>query len=105
MMCLCTVTGSQRTQTLTVSGHAPTETAEDYNKDAFYDELYALISKIPSEQVAFVRIDEKAKMGLEQQLDVLGDPMEQTSDNEKTDVCEQTNFIIVFTFERSHRRH
>ncbi|KAK6757250.1 hypothetical protein RB195_015212 [Necator americanus] len=34
-----------------VSAHAPTETAEDNSKDAFYDELNALMSKIPSQQV------------------------------------------------------
>ncbi|KAK6764021.1 hypothetical protein RB195_024377 [Necator americanus] len=31
-----------------VSVHAPTETAQDHNEDAFYDELNRLISKIPS---------------------------------------------------------
>ncbi|KAK6757307.1 hypothetical protein RB195_015247 [Necator americanus] len=37
-----------------VSVHAPTETAEDKSKDAFYDELNALMSKIPSQQVVTV---------------------------------------------------
>ncbi|KAK6749812.1 hypothetical protein RB195_002053 [Necator americanus] len=55
-----------------VSAHAPTETAEDNSKDAFYDELNALMSKIPSQQVVIVGIDANAKMGLEQQSDVLG---------------------------------
>ncbi|KAK6756100.1 hypothetical protein RB195_014472 [Necator americanus] len=32
-----------------VSAHAPTETAEDNSKDAFYNELNALMSKIPSQ--------------------------------------------------------
>ncbi|KAK6736464.1 hypothetical protein RB195_019268 [Necator americanus] len=49
-----------------VSAHAPTETAEDNSKDAFYDELNALMSKIPSQQVVIVGIDANANMGLEQ---------------------------------------
>ncbi|KAK6743811.1 hypothetical protein RB195_010859 [Necator americanus] len=44
-----------------VSAHAPTETAEDNTKDAFYDELNALMSKIPSQQVVIVGIDANAK--------------------------------------------
>ncbi|KAK6757532.1 hypothetical protein RB195_015382 [Necator americanus] len=55
-----------------VSAHAPTETAEDNSKDAFYDELNALVSKIPGQQVVIVGIDANAKMGFEQQSDVLG---------------------------------
>ncbi|KAK6756943.1 hypothetical protein RB195_015020 [Necator americanus] len=55
-----------------VSAHAPTETAEDNSKDAFYDELNTLMSKIPSQQVVIVGIDANAKMGLEQRSDVLG---------------------------------
>ncbi|KAK6762023.1 hypothetical protein RB195_022932 [Necator americanus] len=47
------------------SAHASTETAEDNRKDAFYDELNALMSKIPSQQVVSVGIDANAKMGLE----------------------------------------
>ncbi|KAK6740646.1 hypothetical protein RB195_008857 [Necator americanus] len=67
-----------------VSAHASTETAEDNSKDAFYDELNALMSKIPSQQVVIVGVDANAKMGLEQQSDVLGKwyyPAECTSDN------------------------
>ncbi|KAK6730834.1 hypothetical protein RB195_007354 [Necator americanus] len=52
-----------------VSADATTETAED--KDAFYDKLNALMSKIPSQQVVIVGIDANVKMGLEQQSDVL----------------------------------
>ncbi|KAK6739649.1 hypothetical protein RB195_008255 [Necator americanus] len=48
-----------------VSAHAPTETAENNSKDAFYDELNALMST-PSQQVVIVGIDANAKMGLEQ---------------------------------------
>ncbi|KAK6761226.1 hypothetical protein RB195_022333 [Necator americanus] len=48
-----------------VSAHAPTETAEDNSEDAFYDELNALMSKIPSHQVIIVGIDANAMMGLE----------------------------------------
>ncbi|KAK6755547.1 hypothetical protein RB195_014115 [Necator americanus] len=58
--------------------------AEDNSKDAFYDELNALMSKIPSQQVVIVGIDANAKMGLEQQYDVLGKwyyAAERTSDN------------------------
>ncbi|KAK6762573.1 hypothetical protein RB195_023338 [Necator americanus] len=69
-----------------VSVHAPTETAEDHNKDAFCDELNALISKIPSQQAVIVGTDANTKMGPEQQFNVLGKwfyPMEQTSDNGK----------------------
>ncbi|KAK6749773.1 hypothetical protein RB195_002028 [Necator americanus] len=61
-----------KNKNLIVSAHAPTETAEDNSKDAFYDELNALMSKIPSQQVVIVGIDANAKMGLEQQSDVLG---------------------------------
>ncbi|KAK6765001.1 hypothetical protein RB195_025078 [Necator americanus] len=39
------------------SAHAPTKTAEDNSKDAFYDELNSLMSKIPSQQVVIVGID------------------------------------------------
>ncbi|KAK6752166.1 hypothetical protein RB195_003530 [Necator americanus] len=55
-----------------LSAHAPTKTAEDNSKDAFYDELNALMSKIPSQQVVIVGIDANAKTGLEQQSDVQG---------------------------------
>ncbi|KAK6750170.1 hypothetical protein RB195_002267 [Necator americanus] len=56
---------------LFASTHAPTETAED-SKDAFYDELNVLMSKIPSKQVVVVGVDANAKMVLEQQSYVLG---------------------------------
>ncbi|KAK6760760.1 hypothetical protein RB195_021999 [Necator americanus] len=83
-----------------VSAHAPTETAEDNSKDAFYDELNALMSKIPSQQVVIVGIDANAKMGLEQQSDVLGKwyyAAERTSDNgdRLVDLCEQTGLVIA----------
>ncbi|KAK6728716.1 hypothetical protein RB195_006014 [Necator americanus] len=55
-----------------VSAHAPPETTENGNKDAFYDELNGLMSKIRSQQVVIVGIDANVKMGLEQQSDVLG---------------------------------
>ncbi|KAK6757664.1 hypothetical protein RB195_015463 [Necator americanus] len=93
-----------------VSAHAPTETAEDNSKDAFYDELNALMSKIPGQQVVIVGIDANVKMGLEQQSDVLGKwyyAAERTSDNgdRLVDLCEQTGLIIASTFKRNHRRH
>ncbi|KAK6749578.1 hypothetical protein RB195_001909 [Necator americanus] len=93
-----------------VSAHAPTETVEDNSKDVFYDELYALMSKIPIQQVVIVGIDANAKMGLEQQSDVLRKwyyAAERTSDNgdRLVDLCEQTGLIIASTFERNHRRH
>ncbi|KAK6764395.1 hypothetical protein RB195_024644 [Necator americanus] len=93
-----------------LSAHAPTEIAEDHNKDAFYDELNTLMSKIPSQQVVIVGIDANAKMGLEQQSDVLGKwfyAIEQTSDNlnRLIGLCEQTNLITESTFKRNHRRH
>ncbi|KAK6747549.1 hypothetical protein RB195_000630 [Necator americanus] len=52
-----------------VSANAPTEIAEDNSEDTFYDELNALMSKIPSQQVVIVGIDANTKMGLEQQSD------------------------------------
>ncbi|KAK6757363.1 hypothetical protein RB195_015281 [Necator americanus] len=93
-----------------VSAHAPTETAEYNSKNAFYDELNALMSKIPSQQVVIVGIDANAKMGLEQQSDVLGKwyyAAERTSDNgdRLVDLCEQTSLIIASTFKRNDRRH
>ncbi|KAK6750876.1 hypothetical protein RB195_002692 [Necator americanus] len=93
-----------------VSVHAPTETAEDNSKDSFYDELNALMSKIPSQQVVIVGIDANAKMGLEKQSDVLGKwyyLAERTSDNgdRPVDLCEQTDLIIASTFKRNHRGH
>ncbi|KAK6741645.1 hypothetical protein RB195_009487 [Necator americanus] len=93
-----------------VSAHAPTETAEDNSKDAFYDELNGLMSKIASQQVVIVGIDANAKMGLEQQSDVLGKwryPAKRTLDNgdRLVDLCEQTGLIIASTFKRNHRRH
>ncbi|KAK6750011.1 hypothetical protein RB195_002170 [Necator americanus] len=93
-----------------VSAHAPTETAENNSKDAFYDELNALMSKIPSQQVVIVGIDANAKMGLEQQSDVLGKwyyAAERTSDNgdRLVDLSEQTGLIIASTFKRNHRRN
>ncbi|KAK6765422.1 hypothetical protein RB195_025371 [Necator americanus] len=66
-----------------VRAHTLTETAEYHNKDAFYDELIMLISKIPLQQAVTVGIDADAKMGLEPQSDVLQKwfyPMKQTSD-------------------------
>ncbi|KAK6759596.1 hypothetical protein RB195_021276 [Necator americanus] len=93
-----------------VTAHAPTETAEDNSKDAFYDELNALMSKIPSQQEVIVGVDANAKMGLQQQSDVLGKwyyPAERTSDNgdRLVDLSEQTGLIIASTFKRNHRRH
>ncbi|KAK6728395.1 hypothetical protein RB195_005814 [Necator americanus] len=93
-----------------VSAHAPTETAEDNSKDAFYDELNALMSKIRSQQVVIVGIDANAKMELEQQSDVLRKwyyAAERTSDNgdRLVDLCEQTGLIIASTFKRNYRRH
>ncbi|KAK6753850.1 hypothetical protein RB195_013064 [Necator americanus] len=58
-----------------ISAYALTE---NHNKEAFYDELNTLISKIAeeaiprSQQAVIVEIDANAKMGLEQQSDVLG---------------------------------
>ncbi|KAK6734771.1 hypothetical protein RB195_018141 [Necator americanus] len=77
-----------------VSAHAPTETAKDNSKNAFYDELNAFMSKIPSQQVVIVGIDATTKMGHEQQSDVLGKlyyPAERTSDNgdRLVDLCER----------------
>ncbi|KAK6762960.1 hypothetical protein RB195_023607 [Necator americanus] len=71
-----------------VSAYAPMETAEDNSKDAF-----ALMSKMPSQQVVIVGIDANAKMELEQQSDVLGKlyyPPERTSDkcDGVFDLCE-----------------
>ncbi|KAK6764133.1 hypothetical protein RB195_024455 [Necator americanus] len=40
-----------------VRAHAPTETAEYYNKDAFHNEFNTLMSNIPSQQAVIVRID------------------------------------------------
>ncbi|KAK6728274.1 hypothetical protein RB195_005736 [Necator americanus] len=82
------------------SAHAPTETAEDNSKGTFYDELNALMSKTPSQQVVIVGIDANAKMGLEQLSDVLGKwyhPTERTSDNGLVELCEQTGLIIAST--------
>ncbi|KAK6738361.1 hypothetical protein RB195_020463 [Necator americanus] len=92
-----------------VSAHAPTKTAEDNSKDAFYDELNALMTKIPSQQVVIVGIDTNVKMGLKQQSDVLEKwyyAAKRTSDNggRLVDLCEQTDLIIAFTFKRNHRR-
>ncbi|KAK6762234.1 hypothetical protein RB195_023085 [Necator americanus] len=92
-----------------VSAHAPTET-EDNSKDAFYDELNALMSKIPSQQVVIIGIDANAKTGFEQQSDVPEKwyyPAERTSDNgdRLIDLCEQTGLFIASTFKRNHRRH
>ncbi|KAK6760925.1 hypothetical protein RB195_022118 [Necator americanus] len=54
-----------------VSVHAPTESVEDNGKDASYNQLNALMSKISSQHVVIVVIDANANMGLEQQSDVL----------------------------------
>ncbi|KAK6760610.1 hypothetical protein RB195_021901 [Necator americanus] len=83
--------------------------AEDNSKEAFYDELNALMSKMPSQQVVIVGIDANAKMGIEQS-DVLEKwyyPAERTLDNGDSliHLCEQTGFIIASTFKRNHRRH
>ncbi|KAK6740547.1 hypothetical protein RB195_008794 [Necator americanus] len=56
----------------TVSDSALAETAENNSNDAFYNEVNALMSKIPSQQVVIVGVDANAKMGLEQQSDALG---------------------------------
>ncbi|KAK6734732.1 hypothetical protein RB195_018119 [Necator americanus] len=58
------------------------ETAEDNSKDAFYDELNPLVSKISSQWS--LSQSKNAKMGLEQQSNVLGKwyyLAERTSDN------------------------
>ncbi|KAK6729565.1 hypothetical protein RB195_006546 [Necator americanus] len=91
----------------TISAHAPTETAENNSKDAFYDEHNALMSKIPSQQVVIVGVDANAKMGFEQQSDVLGKWNYPAEDNGDllVDLCEHTGLIIASTFKRNHRRH
>ncbi|KAK6761564.1 hypothetical protein RB195_022583 [Necator americanus] len=91
-----------------VSAHGPTETAEDNSKDAFYDELNAWMSKIPSQQVVIV--DVNAKMGLEQQSHVQRKwyyQAQRTSDKGDclVDFCEQTDLAISSTFKKNHRRH
>ncbi|KAK6728908.1 hypothetical protein RB195_006149 [Necator americanus] len=90
-----------------VSAQAPTETAEDNSKDAFYDELNALMSKIPSQQVVFVAFDANAKMGLEEQSDVPGrwcHPAECTLDNgdRLVNLCEGMGLIIASMFKKNH---
>ncbi|KAK6763307.1 hypothetical protein RB195_023857 [Necator americanus] len=73
---------------------------------AFFDEIKALMSRIPSQQVIIVGFDGNAKMLLEQQFDVLGKrhyPAERTSDsgNRLVDPCEQADLIIASTFQES----
>ncbi|KAK6726476.1 hypothetical protein RB195_004666 [Necator americanus] len=46
-----------------ISAHAPTETAEDISKDAFCDELNALMSKIPSPVGGHCRNRRKCEAG------------------------------------------
>ncbi|KAK6748093.1 hypothetical protein RB195_000989 [Necator americanus] len=80
------------------------------SKDAFDDELSALISKVPNQQLVIVRIDADEKMRIEQQSDVLGKwyyPVGRTSDNgdRLVDLCKQRDLIITSTFKRNHRRH
>ncbi|KAK6764524.1 hypothetical protein RB195_024736 [Necator americanus] len=92
------------------SAHAPTEIAENNSKDAFYDELNALMSKIPSQQVVIVGIESNTRMGLEQQSDVLERwyyPAKLTWDNgdRLLDLSEQAGLIIASTFKSNHRRH
>ncbi|KAK6751206.1 hypothetical protein RB195_002903 [Necator americanus] len=101
---------AERRKLWIVNAHAPTETAEDNSKDAFYDEFNALMSKIPSRQVVIVGIDANAKMGFEQKSDVLGKwyyAAKRTSDNgdRLVDLCEETGLIIASSFKRNHRRH
>ncbi|KAK6749986.1 hypothetical protein RB195_002159 [Necator americanus] len=50
-----------------VSAQAPREIAEINSNDAFYDEVIALVSEMPSQQVVIVGIVANAKMVLEQQ--------------------------------------
>ncbi|KAK6727905.1 hypothetical protein RB195_005521 [Necator americanus] len=107
-MRLSTTAGSQRRKLWIVRAHAPTETAEDNSKEAFYDELNALMSELLSQRVVIVGIDANAKM--EQQSDVLRKwyyPAERTPDNgdRLVDLCEQTGLIIASTFKRNRRRH
>ncbi|KAK6761238.1 hypothetical protein RB195_022340 [Necator americanus] len=67
-----------------VGARAPTETNEGNSKVAFYDLLNALMPKMPNQEVVIVGIDANAKIGLEQQSDVLGEwynPAKCTSDN------------------------
>ncbi|KAK6761854.1 hypothetical protein RB195_022805 [Necator americanus] len=71
------------------------------------------MSKIPSQQVVIVGVDANAKIGLEQQSDVLRKwyyPAERKSNGDRlvftyTILCEQTGLIIASTFKRNHRSH
>ncbi|KAK6738040.1 hypothetical protein RB195_020253 [Necator americanus] len=45
-----------------ICAHAPSEAPEDHKKDAFYDELNTLMSKIRNQQAIIVRIDANANM-------------------------------------------
>ncbi|KAK6747613.1 hypothetical protein RB195_000669 [Necator americanus] len=74
--------------------HTPTEIDEDYQKNGFYGEFNALISKVSTQQAVIVGIDANAKMELKQQSNVLGKwyyTVEQTSVNENSleDLCGQ----------------
>ncbi|KAK6748078.1 hypothetical protein RB195_000975 [Necator americanus] len=109
-MRLCTIAGSQRTQTLSRKFSDAYADREDYNKDAFCDEPNTLIPKIPSQKTIIVGVDGIAKTGLEQQFDALGKwffPMEQTWNNGNLfkDSREQRVHIIASTFKRNRRRH
>ncbi|KAK6743866.1 hypothetical protein RB195_010892 [Necator americanus] len=85
--------------------HAPTETTEDNSKDAFFDELNALMSKIPSQQVVIVGID--AKDGTRTAIRCARKMVlcSGAHGDRLVDLCEQTGLIIASTFKRNHRRH
>ncbi|KAK6764879.1 hypothetical protein RB195_024991 [Necator americanus] len=92
-----------------VSGHAPTGSVED-NRTFSTMKLNALMSRITRQQMVIVGIDANAKIGLEQQSDVLRKwfyPTEQISDNRDrlVDLCEETDLFIASTFKRNHQRH
>ncbi|KAK6749176.1 hypothetical protein RB195_001645 [Necator americanus] len=55
-----------------VNEHIHAGTVEDNSKDVLYDELNALTSKTPNQQMVIVGIEANAKMGLEQQSDMPG---------------------------------
>ncbi|KAK6741249.1 hypothetical protein RB195_009230 [Necator americanus] len=86
------------------------ETAENRNKDTFYDELKKLISNISNQQAVIVGIDVNTRMGPEQQSDLLEKwfyPIEQTPDNGNRPIgfCKKTNLIIASMSKRNHRHH
>ncbi|MFH4979474.1 hypothetical protein AB6A40_006183 [Gnathostoma spinigerum] len=92
-----------------VSAHAPTEKANDAEKDTFDDNLLNVCRLFKSGHYVIVRIDGNAQYGKEEVSTALGRwhvPTRETTANGRRllDFCEERGFVLASTLRRNTRK-